>query len=387
MRSNLVSQTYQAFFDMYGFPDESIPIYASTNNTSEEYLRALMYEVLRYPIHIIENNDNNLTLSEKVKLNNEIQHWQSTLIRSYLTVGIDTNDIIQFFDWSLRYACKASGINIPQNINVGVLPMATVNAQCLLTNNNEYLIFVDAGCLAMIESISALIFSTSSEVKVQDVSEIILNYTETGKVADSHDRLKRLKRINLIERTEIIVVVQTMFFVLLHEYGHIINGHLDLQTSSDSESTDFVYSLGKQSISVIFKDTIKEFEADIWATYSLFSFSKLINSDNEVLTELSLVAPVLFLGIAMLIESAYRLKEVQIDRHPPAFDRIDISDIVFEVLGAGRTGTIRGFVGNYIISVHNALYDSVIIASIMPMEMYESIQKFIKVVAVRSPSP
>lgn len=378
MRSNLVSQAYQAFFDTHDFSDDSIPIYANIHNTSKEYLRILIYEVLKYPMHIIENGDN-LSSLEKDKLNAEIQQWQSTLIRRYLTVGIDTNDIIQFFDWSLRSACKAIGINIPQNIHVGVLPMATVNAQCFLANDNEYLIFVDAGCLSMIESISSLIFNASSGVKVQDVSEILKNYTEAGRVEDSHNRLKYLKNINSIERTEIILVVQTMFFVLLHEYGHIINGHLDHSfQNSSSDDVDFIYSLGKQHIPVIFKDTIKEFEADVWATYSLFSFSKLINSDNAVLMELSLVAPVLFLGIAMLIESAYRLKGVQIDRHPPAFDRIDVSDMVFEVLGAGRTGAIRGFVGDYIVCVHNTLYDSVMISSVMAVEIYESIQKFIK---------
>jgi hypothetical protein len=90
-----------------------------------------------------------------------------------------------------------------------------------------------------------------------------------------------------------------------------------------------------------------------------------------------LAAPALFLGVAMLIESAYRLKGVQIEKHPPAFDRIDVIDMVFETLGAGKVDVIRNFIGHCIIHVHNTLYGHVAIASVMTKELYESIQRFI----------
>jgi hypothetical protein len=126
----------------------------------------------------------------------------------------------------------------------------------------------------------------------------------------------------------------------------------------------------------------KEYEADIWATYILFRLSELTDASDPLAslwTEAALSAPILFLGVAMLIESSHRLKGTQIDRHPPAYDRMTVSDQVFEIFGKGFTSPYRKFIGSYIMRVHSILYGSKeTIGCIMSMEICESIETFAK---------
>jgi hypothetical protein len=74
----------------------------------------------------------------------------------------------------------------------------------------------------MIENVSSLIINDHHAIDqgLSDMSKILSDYIETGGVKEGH---KYFKDTSSVAHAEITLIIHTMFFVLLHEYGHIIN--------------------------------------------------------------------------------------------------------------------------------------------------------------------
>jgi hypothetical protein len=142
----------------------------------------------------------------------------------------------------------------------------------------------------------------------------------------------------------------------------------------------FFYNLtGIESFTVFFKNTFQEFEADAWATYYLTKIVRTWSNDEEILrSKISMSAPILFLGILQAFETSHIASGHRIiDRHPAAFDRLTVPDLVLDTLNEGFTDEIRNFIGSHVNSVIYELSDSPGGASISSQSIWWPIFDFL----------
>jgi hypothetical protein len=377
-RSYQSSPEYLQYVEVF-LSEDGIPSFAQYEQYSPQYLEILLTNVLLCPL-VLMNSTKDLEKKKQIKY--ECSAWASHLKDNFLGSGINCNSLIRFVDWSLHYACELVGLVLPSNVQVGSLPLATMNIHCAPIETNTYCIFIDPSCIAIAESYSRQIFSDKLCTEISsELTNKIKSYLTDG-IGFSFDEVVFDAKNLQFEELKASLFIHTLYFALLHEYAHILNNHVSLnnvlvvnhkeRVNAERESR-FMYSLTDiESFTFFFKDTFQEFEADTWATYYL---TKIINTwthSEEILrSKISLSAPILFLGILQAFETSHIASgQIIIDRHPAALDRIVVVDLVLDSLNEGLTDEARKFVGNHVNSVIYRLSDSPGGVSICDISIY-----------------
>lgn len=364
--------------------EEEIPIYSQYERYSPECWKQILTAVLLYPriaIHRVESSE------KKRQIEYEYKSWISYLEDSYFGSGISCNCLIRFVDWSLHYACELIGLKLPTNVQVGVSPIQTMNIHGGPIDENTYCIFIDPSCIGILEDYTRKIFSNKTvgenaaelSEKIKNCLDNSLEYGFEAVVFDGENPQ--------FEGIKAFFFVHTLYFALLHEYAHILNNHVSLNKAlivDENKDTEkepfFFYNLTEvKGFSVLFKNTFQEFEADAWATYYLTKIIHVWDCDEERLrAKISMSAPILFLGVLQAFETAHVVSGQQIiDRHPAAFDRLTIPDLVLDTLNEGFTDEVRKLVGSQINSVVYKLSSSPGCASVHPMSIWWPIFNFL----------
>ena len=378
-RSYQSSPEYLRYVEAF-ISEDSIPSFAQYERYSPQYLEILLTNVLLYPL-VLMNSTKDLEKKEQIKF--ECSTWVSHLKDNYLKSGIKCNSIIRFVDWSLHYACELVGLVLPSNVQVGSLPLATMNIHCAPIGANAYCIFIDPSCIAILESYSRQIFSDKLNTEISiELTNKIKSYL-IGTIGFSFDEVVFDAKNSQFEELKASLFIHTLYFALLHEYAHISNTHVSLNNvlvvnqkekiNAERERYFMYYLTEIESFTFFFKDTFQEFEADTWATYYL---AKIINTwrhSEEILrSKISLCAPILFLGILQAFETSNIASGqiINIDRHPAALDRLIVVDLVLDSLNEGLTDEARKFIGNHVNSVIYRLSDSPGASSICDISIY-----------------
>ena len=355
-------------------------MFASGKKIPHDYFVLFMMEVLRYPLHIVMHTDCPGDLRDKI--NDEMHKWWFTLLDLYEDKGVDSDTIIQFCNWSLLYSCKAIGIDIPNNIELGTFPINTINVHCTF-KNNTYVILVDRGLINIIKQSATIISENILENEskaIGAISALINIYVEKREVVDLLDYMDKDYYQSSSRNLGIALTVHTIYFVLLHEYGHIVNNHLEAvkiaRIDGNDYNQEFFYKLGELNIPVLYKRIKDEYEADIWSMYILLRLSELSEEREKQNIEAALSAPVMFLGLIMSIESGDRFKGNPIDTHPPSFDRLSVNDTVCEFLNMNCSSSYRSGIGMTMIRIHNLLYKHANICMVFDSEYYKTIILF-----------
>lgn len=361
------SQEYTDLIGSWGFSEKDIPVYASASTMSKDYLELFTRQVLIYPLVIAHK----FKIESKALIEEESRSWVAYLFQRYASTGISYNDIIRFVDWALRCFCKNLGFSLPLNTQVGTIPFQTINAQCHPLNNGDFCILIDPSCITAVESFSNIIFSSDSEkcataselhtetIKVgEKLSEIVNRYTRS-ELSPSVEFRGNIEQNHAFGECAVGLTIHSLFFVLLHEYGHVANKHMTklddkLPALKSPTESDFIfYRISEETgVSILFKNTTQEYEADSWAVFYMHKIiTSLDPNKKQNASKIALCSPILFLGLIQIVEESYLLqKKMSFDAHPPASERLTTTDMVLAILGEGWTNKERSFVGTFICS-------------------------------------
>jgi hypothetical protein len=243
----------------------------------------------------------------------------------------------------------ALGVEVPQHY-LGVFPMGTFNAQCLV-HNDANLILLDNGCFSMLEIAGTCIVESRSDSRRAEglLWQVLEGYRQSSAVVN-HEQVFGVRKEDGLS---VSLTTSSEEFVICHELGHLVLGHLNAEEMhvlhdfrrGARKSAGLLgwlrSALGRESapsgglsapeISVLLKTQFDEFVADAWATARVIERAK---GRGEEACVIACAGPVLFLAVAHLFESLLRAKGQEIsDGHPAACDRLYMVNCLLEVLG------------------------------------------------------
>jgi hypothetical protein len=266
----------------------------------------------------------------------------------------NVNKLIEKLVRTLTDDFARANIRLPSTAFPGVFPTNTFNAQSV-QRANGFLVLLDTGCFELIEAaVGVLLSKWEQEKKVEVLSSFIQTYCEHQTLPELH----LLKPPGLGGPGEADasmlglmypLVTSTEEFVIAHEYGHVVNGHLDsanhrnlnvsLPTKTGKTQQETPHET-EPVVELINKSFEQEFEADLWATDSLLSRGRAKAAD-EYFMAIICGGPIICLGIALLIEEWIKRHQTPSDTHPPASDRIYMIQSLYEI----RELTENGYLG------------------------------------------
>lgn len=237
------------------------------------------------------------------------------------------------------------GVSISDKVYAGVFPTYSFNAQAR-KEDDGYLVLLDTGCFETIETaVTVLLGPWTDNQKTKMLAGAIQNYCRHGKLTRSEDleqiRTRKQNGIEIardLETAEQITPLLTNAcerFVIAHEYGHIINEHLEGALHRTLREDD--------ELLVIVKDPEQEFEADLWALHMLIRQTDMHDARMRLITYTGAVTS---LGLGLLVEDFQKTERkgsAPNDSHPPALERMRLLQAYYERLswdldfkGSGR---------------------------------------------------
>jgi len=254
------------------------------------------------------------------------------LLRASLP-GVNVNQLIGRISHSINTDLAALGFSIPEFF-AGVYPIGTINAQCEIYDGLP-LVLIDQGCCEMIEAAAVAFLSERNDTeKAELLIAILEDYFINRNCPDSsvadHPSVKWASGIVPA------LVTAAEEFVIAHELGHLVLGHL-------SETRFSLEIGGRQPVEVLETTLREEYLADVWAIRALVLRARKQADENSLF--LSCWGVQFFLLIALLLEAVAVAHQIPIsDQHPAAGDRIYLLEVALDVLGASEeSGSARRF--------------------------------------------
>ncbi|HEX8565305.1 MAG TPA: hypothetical protein VF648_06510 [Pyrinomonadaceae bacterium] len=228
---------------------------------------------------------------------------------------LNTNKLLEQMNKSLLERFKASNVSIEESAYLGVFPTNSINAH-IVRREGGYLILVNTGLFELLETIISLFFSVDigKEKEIAKVAaEQIRQYCKDRTLPDPF-KIDCFTKDQSRIATATQIVNSAEEFVICHEYGHLIDGHVGHALAD-------LFITPKLKIKVETKTYQQELEADMWGLYALTSIKSHIGKSLPDSEERLMVCsgPLFFLLIAALIEE-YTGKKGN-ETHPPAQTR------------------------------------------------------------------
>jgi iron(II)-dependent oxidoreductase len=198
-----------------------------------------------------------------------------------------------------------------QNVYAGTFPTRDINGH--VARANGWLILLDKGCFEIIEAVvTAFLEDASEDKKIETIISVVQNYCMGDTLPPRVVRSAFEK-----DSTYVLGVAFTHFaeeFVIGHECGHIVLGHLD-----EAEETKRSETIG------IARNRHKECQADAWAIGNIIRWLGKKAYHNELVREATIVGPFFYLGITHLCECFFdsiAQKASWRDEYPSGLERI-----------------------------------------------------------------
>ena len=237
----------------------------------------------------------------------------------------NSNLIVHEISSTLREDLDKANIHVP-GLYAGVFPTNSFNAQCTVFNQ-ECVVLIDTGCMEMAETVVASFLSEASTAqKVRDIATAVDNYVMYGHRANPAN----VNSNGVSFGSGLPAALTTAFeeYILAHEFGHLVLGHVANQRVRQHSPR------AGQSIEVVDKSESQEFEADIWACKALIERArKLGKSDSDL--PLAIGGVSLGLSVGLLVEASAVKHDIRLAAgHPPAYERLYMTDLAYELFGA-----------------------------------------------------
>jgi hypothetical protein len=362
--------------------DTYLSFLSETGYTEAKVLQLL--DVERLPIHRRKAAEDLLRQGLRQSSPGSTQGELYQFIEKTMAERSNTNILLDRMHSSLRADLSQAGFPLADSY-AGVFPTSSFNAQAV-AREGGYLVLLDNGCFEMLEaSVAILVSRWSEKEKAAALSSVVKGYALQRKLPDIeslHPPDFGFERL----RTSYALTTSAEEFVIAHEFGHIINRHLETGKT-------FQLRANEQTVDVPAAQYAQEFEADVWATFSLdkrlrtlrqpksrsnsldaFALAEgmLLNplmllgsllahsedrEDQSVFSvrrrdlqdifehyesahdvELAILAagPLITLGTGLLVEEILRREGLYRDTHPPASERLYVVNCFHEILGLSR---------------------------------------------------
>ncbi|GAF91687.1 unnamed protein product, partial [marine sediment metagenome] len=229
----------------------------------------------------------------------------------------------------------------------GVFPTGRFNAHAKkVPDESGYVFLLNVGLMQLIYDTAKILFSQARWAKFDSEGKPVsgsetgtpeINYDEAGGLLkDIIHRYLKFKKWTVPEYKLVIqdgprnmilakAVMAVEKFVLAHEFGHAILGHLDRNVHHLLE----VPEIGR-TVSVVNKDQKDEFAADlVGGILILQGLPKRIDDPQKALSvQVAVAGSFLFFELAHLVEKA--AKKVKYTTHPPAQQRAQMLEQLFK---------------------------------------------------------
>jgi hypothetical protein len=257
------------------------------------------------------------------------------VIRNALNAS--TNDLLQLMDRSLRTRCERVGLAVPEHAFAGVFPTNTLNAHVVQRSGWD-LVLVNTGTFELLEAVLSQFLSLTPGIEratAQNIAKEIEAYCTGDGIRHRGDAIARPTRDDS-RRGSVDFLSACEEFMLAHEYGHLVLGHLGPKTVRMAIP-------GHGVIDVVEKSKHQEYDADLWAADAI---ARIYNAshDGGGAAILACGAPLLFLLLTNLIEAWARRANTLSDTHPPAWERYVALRFAYAKAGLnGGTGMAKTF--------------------------------------------
>jgi hypothetical protein len=256
--------------------------------------------------------------------------WQRSAFLAYILLTGKTADNAAL--WSslgwLQDVSTSLGYGAPP-CGIGVFPTFSCNAQVWTKAGQFPVILIDQGMLDLINYCAFVIISNSDpHYQVSLVGNAVDRYVRYREMPDQKD----FESVDLGPNSwgrypAELFGTATVRFVIGHELGHIVLGHLGSASSMPLHPTQ-----GK-SLEVALKSDGDEFEADAWAISILLHHAEIFRSDRHDTEEMRFLMAVggSCLGLSLIgaIEVARLHHQIEVGRgHPKANLRVSVANAI-----------------------------------------------------------
>jgi hypothetical protein len=229
--------------------------------------------------------------------------------------GRNTNWLLRYLNQQLLADLQVAGISLPSGIlDVGVFPLETFNAR-IVSRPSGFLVLVDTGAVEILELCAGLgvLERATYEERGNELRACVVAYCESRKLPPKSPYVEAEWK----ERNQLICIATNWAdrFVLGHEYGHHVLGHLRTSRLEMCEAAASQFDVN------VFEH-VHEYEADIWALWALLRSARANAPANGNVLGLACASPFYFLATLALIEGIWRTKGFEPKSHPPAVNRI-----------------------------------------------------------------
>lgn len=236
----------------------------------------------------------------------------------------NTNRLIGRMVHQLLSDLSGTAHKIPEFF-AGVAPTNSINAQCVYEGDLA-LVLIDTGCFDMIEAAMTSFVSKRNETEQAELLiRILEDYFINGIPIDP--LIADHPSINWGNRIVSIFCTAIEEFVIAHELGHLVLGHISNSAARQIELRD-----GSEML-IQTKNHKQEYQADVWALRLLAARAKN-REDSDLALELACSGVLMFLTIGLMIEAMAESRKMPIrDTHPPIENRMYLAEVTCDTLG------------------------------------------------------
>lgn len=260
--------------------------------------------------------------------------------------------LVQKLTEELVKYCRKQGMRLPE-LASGVFPMSWFNAQCAMYQDAP-IVLLSNGCMSLLEIAVILFFASRKDMSYarRSLRAAVMSYVNSGGSVTPPDYDLGHGVVDFSSSLMHSLTNAAEQFVIAHELGHIVLGHLESKTMHAAPLALHKRTawqrltrlarpdLRVETIAVAEKNHFQEHQADLWGYRVMLRLAKA-EQESESTVPIATASAGIFLGINMLVEAASRERGIPItDTHPDGAKRLYMVQLLTELEGCHEQGFV-----------------------------------------------
>lgn len=264
----------------------------------------------------------------------------------------NTNDVPATLADELRTGFRKAGVTPPDGVYHGVFPTGLFNARVAPDGGDGLLILVESGAFELIEYVATLVTGPwSKDETVDRICRACSNYHASVDnvspwLPDATRELDMARKPSWEQyRMAVLLTNAAEFFLLAHEWAHVILGHM-----ADPAPRTVATPTG--DLDVYERGRVQEHAAD------LLALRTIVRAATGSALGAATAGAQVFLGVALLLETLDEQNGRVADTHPPASDRIYMTNHLLGLEDLERDADLAWEIGDLFDDCHAAAFGS-----------------------------